>query len=183
MKNNERNNTMKSKKKFSGTLLVGLSVMFCFMACQAGQPKPQKQSAAKEPIAAPSPAASIKTDTVKAPVATSKIIVYYFHNNARCPTCFKLENYAKSAVESDFADAIKKGRMEWKTVNVDDKGNEHFTDDYKLYSKSVIISTVKDGKEASWKNLDKIWELVHEEGKYREYIRNEVKACLDGKCL
>jgi hypothetical protein len=101
----------------------------------------------------------------------------------RCPTCYKLEGYAKSVVELDFADAIKKGQMEWKTVNVDDKGNEHYNDDYKLYSKSVIVSTVKDGKESSWKNLDKIWELVHEEGKYREYIRNEVKACFDGKCL
>ncbi len=111
------------------------------------------------------------------------IIVYYFHGNARCPTCYKLESYAKSAVESDFADAIKKGRCEWKTVNVDETGNRHFTNDYKLYTKSVIVSTVKDGKEISWKNLDQIWQLVHEEGKYREYIRNEVKACLDGKCL
>jgi len=174
---------MKFKKKSSGNLAMGLSVFFCFLACQAGQPKSQKQSTPKEPAAAASSAASIKTDTAKAPVADSKIIVYYFHNNMRCPTCYKLENYAKSVVESDFADAIKKGRMEWKTVNVDDKGNEHFNDDYKLYSKSVIISTIKDGKETSWKNLDKIWELVHEEGKYREYIRSEMKACLEGKCL
>jgi hypothetical protein len=182
MKNNERNNTMKSIKKSSSTFIVGLSIMFCFLACQAGQPKSQKQSAAKEPLAA-APAASIKTDTAKASVATGKIIVYYFHNNMRCPTCYKLENYAKSEVESSFADAIKNGKLEWKTVNVDDKGNEHYNDDYKLYSKSVIVSTIKDGKESSWKNLDKIWELVHEEGKYREYIRNEVKACFDGKCL
>jgi hypothetical protein len=183
MKNNERNNTMKFIKKSSGALIVGLSIMFCFFACQAGQPQPQKQSAAKEPIATAAPAASAKTDTEKTPVVNSKIIVYYFHNNARCPTCFKLEGYAKSVVESDFADAIKKGQLEWKTVNVDDRGNEHFNNDYKLFTKSVIVSTVKDGKEASWKNLDKIWELVRKEDKYREYIRSEVKACLEGKCL
>jgi hypothetical protein len=167
------------------SLILGLFMISIFMSCQAGQPKPQKQSASKEPAsAAASPVASAKTDTAKSSVNTAgKIIVYYFHNNMRCPTCYKLENYAKVEVESAFADAIKHGKLEWRTVNVDDKGNEHFTDDYKLYSKSVIISTVKDGKEASWKNLDKIWELVHEEGKYREYIRNEVKACLEGKCL
>jgi hypothetical protein len=175
---------MESIKKSSGILIVGLFVISCYLACQAGQPKSQKHSTGKEPIAAASPAASAKTDTAKASIAANnKIIVYYFHGNMRCPTCYKLETYAKAEVESAFADAIKKGKLEWKTVNVDDKGNEHFNDDYKLYSKSVIISTVKDGKEASWKNLDKIWELVHEEGKYREYIRNEVKACLEGKCL
>jgi len=174
---------MKFIKRPSGNLAIGLSVFFCFLACQAGQPKSQKQSTPKEPVPAASSVVSTKADTAKATVATGKIIVYYFHNNMRCPTCYKLENYAKSVVESDFADAIKKGRMEWKTVNVDDKGNEHYNDDYKLYSKSVIISTIKDGKEASWKNLDKIWELVHEEGKYREYIKSEVKACFEGKCL
>jgi hypothetical protein len=154
------------------------------MACQAGQSKPQKQPSASEPKALAAPAVSVKTDTAEAPVAANgKIIVYYFHNNMRCPTCFKLESYAKAEVESVFSDAIRKGNLEWKTVNVDDKGNEHFTDDYKLYTKSVIVSTVKSGKEASWKNLEKIWELVREESKYREYIRTEVKACLEGKCL
>jgi hypothetical protein len=66
---------------------------------------------------------------------------------------------------------------------VEDKGNEHFAEDYKLYTKSVIVSTQKDGKESSWKNLDQIWTLVGDQTKYMEYIRKEVKACLAGKCL
>jgi hypothetical protein len=173
---------MKISKKSSINVVGKLSLIFCFMACQAGQPK--NQSDAKKPVAAASSAVSVKTDTAKASVsAHSKIIVYYFHGNARCPTCYKLENYAQSEVESNFADAIKKGKLEWRTVNVDDQGNEHFNNDYKLFTKSVIVSTIKEGKELSWKNLDKIWQLVHEEGKYREYIRNEVTACLEGKCL
>ena len=183
MKTTERILIMKFIKRPSGNLAIGLSVFFCFLACQAGQPKSQKQSASKEPAVAASSVVSIKTDSATAITANNKIVVYYFHGNARCPTCYKLENFAKSVVETDFADAIKKGKLEWKTINVDEKGNEHFTDDYKLYTKSVIVSTVKDGKELSWKNLDQIWQLVHDEGIYREYIRNEIKACLEGKCL
>lgn len=168
---------MKLVKKASSGLVLGLSVIFCFMSCQAGQPKAQKPSV-KEKTAA------IKTDTTKAPVSTNnKIIVYYFHGNMRCPTCYKLESYAKSVVESDFADPIRNGKLEWKTVNVEDNGNEHFTNDYKLYTKSVIVSTQKDGKEVSWKNLDQIWTLVGDQTQYMDYIRKEVRACLDGKCL
>ena len=111
------------------------------------------------------------------------LVVYYFHGNARCPTCYKLEGFAKSEVETDFADAIKSGKLEWKTVNVEEKGNEHFVDDYKLYTKSIIVSVHQNGKETSWKNLDSIWQLVHDQSKYREYIKNDVKACLEGKCL
>ena len=175
---------MTSSKRLSCGCIVLSSIFLCFISCQAKQPKAQNQTAGKAAATATSPAAAVKTETAKAPAGTNnKIIVYYFYNSMRCPTCYKLENYAKSGVESGFADAIKAGRLEWKSVNVDDKVNEHFVNDYKLYSKSVIVSTVKDGKESSWKNLDKIWEMVREEGKYREYIRNEVKACLEGKCL
>lgn len=123
------------------------------------------------------------TTTAVALKETRTIVVYYFHGDARCPTCFKLENYAKTEIESSFADAMKSGKLEWKTINVETAGNEHFGTEYKLYTKSVIVSTQKDGKEESWKNLDQIWQLVHEEKKYRAYIKNEVKACLEGKCL
>jgi hypothetical protein len=178
------NHTMKPFNKSSGGLVLVLSMFLLFISCQAGQPKSQKQSTAKETSATSTQTALNKSDTTKEPVTVNdKIIVYYFHNDIRCPTCYKLESYAKAEVESAFAGAIGKGKLEWKTVNVDEPGNGHFVEDYTLYTKSVIVSTLKDGKELSWKNLDKIWQLVRDEGGYREYIRNEVKACLEGKCL
>jgi hypothetical protein len=166
-----------------------LFLLFCIVSllfvgqiasgCQAVQPKSEKKS-----VEGKNAVVAAGIDTVKSsPQTNDKLIVYYFHGNARCPTCYKLENYAKSVVESDFSDAIKAGKLEWKTVNVEDKGNEHFSTDYKLYTKSVIISTVKDGKESSWKNLDQIWTIVGDQSKYMDYIRQEVKACLEGKCL
>jgi hypothetical protein len=187
LKNKSRNlcrNVINFSSAKSGFVL-GLSILFFCMSCHAGQSnKPQNEAKVKDKVAVVSSAASVKKDTAKAAVgANNKIIVFYFHGNMRCPTCYKLETYAKSEVESAFAGAIKTGMVEWKTVNVDEKENEHFNADYKLYTKSVIVSMMKDGKELSWKNLDKIWELVHEEGRYREYIRNEVQACLEGKCL
>lgn len=150
------------------------------LSCQAGQPKKGQT----QPVEKQSAAISTKTGGTKSPIgSTSKITVYYFHSNARCPTCYKLEHYAKSEVETVFAEAIKNGKLEWKTINVEEKGNERFADEYRLYTKSVIVSITKDGKELSWKNLERIWQLVHDEKKYRDYIAEEVKACFEGKCL
>ena len=168
--------------------IVTFFMMFQLTAgCQAKEPRSQKQSSDKPAVAAavqPQKQPQKKNDSLKTvATANEKLIVYYFHGNMRCPTCYKLESYAKSVVENDFSSAIKNGKLEWKTVNVEDKGNEHFANDYKLYTKSVIVSTQKDGKESSWKNLDQIWTLVGDQTKYMEYIHNEVKACLDGKCL
>lgn len=109
----------------------------------------------------------------------TRVIVYYFHGSIRCPTCHQLEQYAQEAVESGFKDALASGRLEFKAVNVEDKGNEHYGDDYKLYTKSLILSLVKDGKEIKWKNLNKIWEYAGNKQKYLEYVKNEIIAFLE----
>ena len=175
---------MKPRNKLLYSFFLGIFIVSIFVACQAGQSKAQKQAVTKQTATVIVKNDTTKADTGNVPARLNgKIVVYYFHGNMRCPTCYNLENYAKSEVESDFADAIKSGELEWKTVNVETAGNEHFNDDYKLYTKSVIVSTLKDGKEVSWKNLDQIWPLAHNETGYREYIKREVKACLTGKCL
>lgn len=173
----------------AGFALVG--ILFSCSSAESAAPKnatAQKTSVASSQPMTKTKASTANQDTAKttttiAPKEIRKIVVYYFHGDARCPTCFKLENYAKSEVEKDFADAIKSGKLEWKTINIETAGNEHFATDYKLYTKSVIVSTQLNGKESSSKNLEQIWQLVQNESTYREYIKKEVKACLEGKCL
>jgi hypothetical protein len=102
------------------------------------------------------------------------VVAYYFHGSFRCPTCHKLEQYSKEAIETNFNDAIASGRLEYKVVNVEDKGNEHYVNDYQLYTKSLILSLVKDDKEMKWVNLDKIWEYVRNKEKFVDYVKNGV---------
>jgi len=100
-----------------------------------------------------------------------KVYAYYFHGTSRCPTCYKLEQYSKEAIITNFKDAISSGELEFKVVNVEDKGNEHYAKDYQLYTKSLILSLVKDGKEVKWKNLDKIWEYVGNKQRFLDYVK------------
>ena len=90
----------------------------------------------------------------------SKVIAYYFHGSFRCITCNNMEKYSKEAIEGNFKDELASGELEFKAVNVEEKGNEHFVNDYQLYTKSLFLSIVKDGKEVKSKNLDKIWEFA-----------------------
>lgn len=106
--------------------------------------------------------------------SSTKVIAYYFHGSFRCPTCNNMEKFSSEAVETNFKDALASGKLEFKSVNVEDKGNEHFMDKYKLYTKSLIISLVKDGKEVRYKNLDKIWELAKNKQKFIDYVKLEV---------
>jgi hypothetical protein len=110
--------------------------------------------------------------------AGGTVTAYYFHGTFRCPMCHKLETYAKESIESNFKDALASGKLSFKVVNVEDKGNEHFMTDYQLYTKSVVLSLTKDGKEVRSRNLDKIWEYVRNKDRYENYVRDEVAAFL-----
>ncbi len=111
----------------------------------------------------------------------SKVVVYYFHTTARCQTCRKFESYSDETIRQTFAKELNDGRLEWKVVNVDEPANKHFVGDYQLYSKSIVIVKIRDGKQTAWKNLDKIWELVRDKNAFVKYIQDEVKSCVEAK--
>ncbi|MCX5709994.1 MAG: nitrophenyl compound nitroreductase subunit ArsF family protein [Candidatus Omnitrophica bacterium] len=102
------------------------------------------------------------------------VVAYYFHGTMRCPTCYKLEQYSKEAIETNFKDSLASGKLEFKVINLEDKGNEHYGKDYQLYTKSFILSLVKDGKETKWQNLNKIWEYVGNNQRFIDYVKSGV---------
>ena len=104
-----------------------------------------------------------------------QFVIYYLHMNRRCMTCEKLEAYSEEAVSSGFAEQLKDSSIVWRVVNFEEEGNEHYARDYQLYSQSLIVSKLHDGKEIEWKNLDKIWKLVHDKGEFLAYVQTEVK--------
>lgn len=111
-------------------------------------------------------------------VENNHLSVYYFHGNFRCFTCYKIEQYAKEAIETNFKEDLASGKMVFKAINVEEKGKEHFIDDYQLYTKSLIISLVKDGKEIKYKNLTKVWEYIRNKQMFFDYVKNEVTSYL-----
>ena len=112
----------------------------------------------------------------KAP--SCRVVAYYFHGTMRCPTCYRLEQYSKEAIENNFKSELASGKLEFKIINVEEKNNKHFIQDYQLYTKSLVISLVKDGKEAKSKNLSGIWELVGNKGKFFDYVTEEIRGFL-----
>jgi len=106
------------------------------------------------------------------------VVAYYFHGNYRCHTCYTIEQYSKESIEANFKDALASGKLQFKVVNVEERGNEHYVKDYQLYTKSLILSLVKDGKEVKSKNLTKIWEYVRNRQRFYDYVRDEIVAFL-----
>jgi len=105
--------------------------------------------------------------------------IYYFHATARCNSCLKIEKYTKTAIETGFKEELKTKKIIFKLVNIDNPENKHFIDDFKLYTKSVIVEQIKNGKPVKWSNLDKIWDLLDNETQFSLYIQDNVKKNFD----
>ena len=107
-----------------------------------------------------------------------KVVVYYFHGDVRCHTCRKIEKLTTDTIHLYFKDQIQNGTLALKVVNVDQEPNQHFTNDYQLYTRSVIVSDISKGSETRWKNLQRVWELIHDDKAYQAYVRKEIKDFL-----
>jgi len=107
-------------------------------------------------------------------VQPNRIVAYYFHGSFRCATCRRIEQYSKEAVEENFKNELAEGKVVFKEINIEEKGNEHFAKDYQLYTKSLVISLIKDNKEIKFLNLTKVWEYAGDKQKFHDYVKTEV---------
>ena len=106
------------------------------------------------------------------------VMVYYFHGNFRCVNCKTIEQNTKEAIERYFPEELETGKVVFKVINVEINGNEHFTNDYQLYTKSVVLSLVKNGKQVKFDNLTKVWEHLRNKDAFHQYIKSEVERYL-----
>ncbi len=109
---------------------------------------------------------------------SSKVIAYYFHVTVRCNTCRTIEAYSRETVLNHFKGDLDRGRLEWKVVNVQLPENKHFVQDYQLFTKSVVLVHIANGKQQSYKILNDVWELVGDKAKFQAYVDKEVRAYL-----
>lgn len=140
--------------------------------------KESRRWTAPDPVAAQggSPAAAA------APKAqTDRIIAYYFHTTYRCATCRRIEAYSREAIDTGFARELQDGRLEFRLVNVQLPENRHFIEDYQLFTKSLVLIRMKDGKQVEWTNLDRVWELTGNRDAFVGYVQRGVRGYLEKK--
>jgi hypothetical protein len=110
-----------------------------------------------------------------------RIIAYYLHTTYRCATCRSIEAYSREAIDTGFARELKDGRLEFRLVNIQLSENRHFIQDYQLFTKSLVLVRMKDGKQVEWTNLDRVWELTGNRDAFVAYVQQGVRGYLEKK--
>ena len=128
-----------------------------------------------KPVAGESPRATAKPANEKqAPV----LVAYYFHGTMRCPTCLKMEQYAREAIEEKYASEIDNGRVSWEAVNYDEPANEHFLKEFELVASTLVVVSNGPSDKRTWRKLERTWDLVGDEAAFKRYVVDEVTALL-----
>ena len=158
-------------------ILGGTTVLLTRRSNRAGEAGQGSDTA----LAATAPVlvAASAGETANAKSSSSlKMIAYYFHVTVRCITCRTIESYSMEAIDRGFPEELKKGVIEWRPVNVQLVENRHFIQDYRLFTRSLVLVKVKDGKQVEWRNLEKVWELVGDKEAFLRYVRANVTTYL-----
>lgn len=97
-----------------------------------------------------------------APQAGSTTELVYFTFGKRCPTCERMEQWARAVAEQQ--------QIPFRVQDADEATVAH----YGLTTKTLILRHVDNGEEKSWRNLDRIWELSRDEAAYKQYVAKQI---------
>jgi len=75
---------------------------------------------------------------------TTPTEVYYFHFTRRCATCQTVEKVTEQAVNEFFPEAMKRGDVTFKSVNIEEKENKDLVKRLKVEGQSLLIVNGKD---------------------------------------
>lgn len=154
------------------TIATGLLLAFVALSIGVLVGKELRPGATRpEGVAPPAP----RIGRAKAGIPAARVIAYYFHGTARCVTCKKIEAFAREAIGESFPDALQDGRLEVRSVDYEEPENEHFLEDYRLSSPSlVLVDPRMTGRPGSWKILQEVWQLNGDKPAFVAYVKDEV---------
>ena len=115
----------------------------------------------------------------EAVLPTDGVVAYYFHGETRCPTCRTIEAYAHEAIQSGFPEELDSEKISWQIMNYETPDNTHFATDYEIVSSTVVLVRFSQGKQADWRNLMRVWELVGDKDAFVNYVQSQAREMLD----
>jgi hypothetical protein len=106
------------------------------------------------------------------------VLVYFIHGRAKCPTCDLILAHTRSAMKTSFSEETGNGSLVLVPVDVEKPGNEHFMEDFGLFTTSVVLFSRNTAGKEHWKNLSRAWELAEDSESFKTYFSGELHRFL-----
>jgi len=97
--------------------------------------------------------------------------VYYFHRTVRCVTCKTVEAEARKNIEMLYAEQVKKGKISFTSLNLEEETGETVGDRLGVNSQTLLI--VKGDQKINITNEGFLY-AVSKPDKFKEIIKEKV---------
>lgn len=163
---------MKTKTLLSVVLLgfVGVSVVLALRKVA-----PETSTSDQQATAASETGIAATPVSLNAKLAESQFSAVYFHAPHRCPTCRKIESFSHEALTPE----IETGTLAWQIADYTADDNASLVDQFKVFTSTVVLVEVHDGKVVRWKNLEEVWNHTSDQADFTAFINqawSEFKA-------
>jgi hypothetical protein len=109
---------------------------------------------------------------------SDRIEVLDFHNEHRCKTCLEIEGLTKKFLADNYAKEMEQGLVSFRLINADDKANAAIVKKYQAYGTTLIVNSVKNGKE-EYTDLTNFAFMNYNKGdKFTAGLKKDVDAAL-----
>jgi hypothetical protein len=96
----------------------------------------------------------------------TRFTAIYFHAKHRCPTCETIEAYAHDALSSE----IEQGNIAWKIADYTAEENKPIVQQCEVFTSTVVLLDVQDGKVIRWKNLEDVWNYTSDKTAFTSFM-------------
>lgn len=163
---------------FSATLVVLIARSLDSQA--ASQLEPQLTQIAEELRAIRRQGGMARSDDAASQISAGNgLVVYYFHSDARCPSCRAIESGAKEVLDTHFAEQLRREEIEWKVLNFSKPSGAVLALKFEIKDPVVVLARVKDNEvQDGWRRLDKVMALANDKPALMKYIQEEIEEML-----
>lgn len=108
----------------------------------------------------------------------NRVEVLDFHTNHRCATCIEIEKLTKKVINDHYAKEVKEGKITFRLLNADDKANAAIVQKFFAYGTTLIVYSVKNGKENQVDLTNFAFLNFNKADKFTARLRQEIDAAL-----
>jgi cytochrome c-type biogenesis protein len=108
-----------------------------------------------------------------------KVELLYFHPRFRCLSCNNVEEFAKEVAQDEFSEEMKDGKLEFKSLDIDDPENKNLAEELGVTGSSLYVVVEGDGKREHRAVTD-VWLHWNNPEKSKEIITAEINRYLEG---
>ncbi len=88
------------------------------------------------------------------------VVVCFFHRADRCDFCVNMETLTKRVLASHFSDEVSAHQVFYRDINMDVPQNRDLAERYGVFTSSIVLVRIRNGKVERSKLLEDAWDLA-----------------------